>query len=175
MQMLLCSGCAGSLFPPGSKTTHRHEILPRVQDEVVLPHMLSGTISMIKGRQAWSPPPQSLPSIQKHDSQDRGLELAKDFHIHGYYSLAPSQPPGEGVLIRALTTGMLMLREEWPAQRHPASQWPRLYLKPRLPSSRAHTLSAHTYSVAAFVFVTHLTVPEEILPRFPHPSHPVSC
>ena len=25
VQMLLSDGCAGSLFPPGSKTTHRHE------------------------------------------------------------------------------------------------------------------------------------------------------
>lgn len=37
-----------------------------------------------------------------------------------------------------------------------------------LPSSRAHAL--HFHRVAAFVFVIHLTVPEEILPRFPQPS-----
>lgn len=91
MQMLLSDGCAGSPFPPGSKATQGMK-LPSVQDEVVLPPMLSGTVSTIKGRQAWSPPPPSLPTIQKHDSQDRGLELAKDFHVHGYYSLAHHSP-----------------------------------------------------------------------------------
>ena len=49
MQMLLCSGWGGALFPPGSKPVHRDETLPSVQDEVQLPHMLSQTISMIKG------------------------------------------------------------------------------------------------------------------------------
>lgn len=57
---------------------------------------------------------------------------------------SPSQPQEEGVLIRVLTTGMLIHREEWLAQGHPARQWPRSYLEPGLSSSRAHALSAHT-------------------------------
>lgn len=41
MQMLLSDGCAGSPFPPGSKTAQGMK-LPSVQDEVVLPPTLSG-------------------------------------------------------------------------------------------------------------------------------------
>lgn len=93
-----------------SKTTQGMK-LPSVQDEVVLPPTLSGTVSMIKGRQAWSAHlhPASLP-FRSMTHKTTELELAKDFHAPWLLQFSPSQPQEEGVLIRVLTTGLLIHR-----------------------------------------------------------------
>lgn len=132
-----------SLFPPRSKLTHRHDILPSVQGEVGLP--ANAFLNHLHDQRQKGPvtlPTQHLASPARRRVAHTAMRLESQRTSISMISPEPHHSVGK-VVCSSLYRQDADALTELTAQGRPASQWQRLYLKPGLSSSEP-TLSTHT-------------------------------